>query len=204
MMESAFQSFAEMPALYIHPHRCSEWLPDIPASVAAPLLKNKRLMRRMSALIAAHYGLSQPAAANQDDIAIALLDIEALSRIIHLSGAIFYGQYLRTEISGTAIAGFFSGLDPWAYEAAVKHAHLGQEIEGETREPASLTRELLLRDGHRCFCSWVKALPPSIAKRIWLKFPEDPGKDEPPRIFHTHGPKIVKAAAKHIFLHASQ
>jgi hypothetical protein len=204
MMESTFQSFAEMPALYIHPHRCSEWLPHLPNSVAMPLLKNRRLTRRLSALIAAHYGLSRPEAANKDDLAIALLDIEALSRLIHLSGAIFYGQYLRTEISGTAIAGLFSGLDPQAYEAVVNHTDLGQKIENETELAASLTREILLRDGHHCFCSWAKTLPPSIAKRVWLKFPDDPGEDEPPPIVQTHGPKIVRAAAKHIFLHASQ
>jgi hypothetical protein len=204
MMESAFQSFAEMPALYIHPHRCSEWLPHIPNSVAMPLLKNRRLTRRLSALIVAHYGLSRPEAANNDDLAIALLDIEALLRIIHLSGAIFYGQYLRTEISGTAIAGLLSGLDPRAYEAAVKHADLGQEIADEAELAASLTREILLRDGHRCFCSWVKTLPPAVAKRVWLKFPDDPGEDEAPPIVQTQGPKIVRAAAKHIFLHSSQ
>jgi hypothetical protein len=206
MMESTFQSFAEMPALYIHPHRCSEWLPHIPSGIATPLLGNRRLTRRLSALITAHYGLSQATATNRDDMAIALLGVEALSRLIHLSGAIFYGQYLRTEISGTAIAGLLSGLDPLAYEAAVKQAGLGpeQEVHGETGPPALLTREIMLRDGHRCFCSWVKTLPPPIAKRIWLKFPDDPVEDDPPPVFHTRGPKIVRTAAEHIFQHASQ
>jgi hypothetical protein len=204
MMESTFQSFAEMPALYIHPHRCREWLPHIPPSVAMPLLENRRLIRRLSALIAAHYELSQPAAANQDDLAIALLDIEALSRIIHLSGAIFYGHYLRTEISGTAIAGLLSGLDPWAYEAAVNHADLGERAAVEEEQSDLLTRETLVMAGHRCFCSWVKTLPPSIAKRVWLKFPENPEEDDPPPIFDKQGPNIVRAAATNFFLHTSQ
>jgi hypothetical protein len=204
MIESTFQSFAEMPALYIHPHRCREWLPHLPPGVATPLLKNRRLIRRLSALIAAHYALSKPAPVNKDDLAIALLDIEALLQLIHLSGAIFYGQSLRTEISGTAIAGLLSGLDPWTYEAAVKHADLGENTDREAEEPDLLTRESLLRAGHRCFFSWVKTLPPSIAARVWLKFPENPGKDDPPAIFDKCGPKIVRAAAQNIFLHASQ
>jgi hypothetical protein len=203
MMDSSFRSFSDMPALYIHPHRCSEWLPHIPAAVATSLLGNRRLTRRLSALIAAHYGLSQGGPADRDDMAIALLDIEALLRLIHFSGAILYGQYLRTAISGTVIAGLLSGLDAQAYEEAVKHANLGQEIEGGAGE-AALTREILLRDGYRCFCSWVNTLPPPVVQRLWLKFPEGPGKDEPPPIFRTQGPIIVRAAAKHIFSHASQ
>jgi len=204
MMESTFQFFAEMPALYIHPQRCQEWLPDVPAGIATQLIGNKRFALRLSAAISAHYGLSPVAAADMAGNAIAFLDIEALSRLIHLSGAIFYGPYLRTEISGAAIASLLSGLDERAYEAAVKHADLSSGIDLETWRPAPITRDTILRDGHYCFRAWVKTLPPPVAKRVWLKFPNDPGDGELAPVFHTHGPKAVITAAKHIYQHVGR
>jgi hypothetical protein len=203
LVESAFQSFAEIPALYIHPNRTRDWLPHIRPDLAPSLLQNTRLAGRMSALIAAYYGLSPVDSTDGDDIAIALLDVTALSRLIHLSGAIFYGQYMSTEISGTAIADLLLGLGAWAYEAAVDHADLGRQFEGDAAESIQLTRETMISDGYLCFCAWAQAIPAPVSQRVWLKFANGPPPDDPQPFFRALGPEIVRAAAKHLFLHVS-
>ena len=171
--ENVAASLVDAPALYIHPDRCAEWLPSVPLAAAVSLFQNKRLVPRMSTMIASYYQLESVGYATEAHMAIANLRYEALIMLIHLSGAIFNAQYLRTQISSAAIADLLIGLNNRAYAAAVGHANLGRPISGEARPPITLTRQDLIDDGKLCFRAWVETLPSSISQRLWLKFPSD-------------------------------
>ena len=108
--------------LYIHPHRTRQWLPELPSEVSLSLLGCQRLGPRLSLLIRQHYKLSAFEYSNSADLEMATLDFSLLSRIPALAGSIFHGRRLRTLISKTAIAEFFTGIDENADSLAVTHA----------------------------------------------------------------------------------
>ena len=157
----------------------------------------------MSAMIASHYGLESAAHAHEANAAIANLPYDALSRLVHLCGAIFNGQYLCTRISRTSIADLLLGLNNMAYAAAVSHAHLGRPASAEAGQPTPLTRQDLIADGRLCFQAWSERLPSSISQRLWLKFPREEVASEVPSAHRELGPRIVDAAAREFFVNAN-
>lgn len=198
---ASVHSFEDLPGLYVHPERLREWLPDLPAEIGQSLLGCSRLVPRLSRLIAQHYQLPSLDRSESVDLAIAMLDLAALQRVSRLSGAIFHGRQLRTQIARTVIAELLSGLDDQAYHLAATYAELAPPLD-ESQESGSLpTGASILQDGRRCFRAWLNAIPESIAKRVALKFPHDFETDSLPPECKLYGPDIVRAAGKELLGH---
>lgn len=197
---AAALSFEELPGLYIHPNRTHEWLTDLPAHVGLELLGCQRLTPRLSLLIRQHYQLSPVGNHDALDLAIAMLDLNGLTSVQLLAGAIFHGHRMRTLISKALIAELLSGLDDWAYNLAVTCADLRPSDASPECAPP-LTKEMVSGDGHLCFRAWLDTLPAALAGRIALKFPDNFENDPLLPDFELYGPDIVRAAGRELLRH---
>ncbi len=168
------QRFEAHPADYVNPERVYEFLPDIPVALAKSMLARPRFSSRLSRVIGGRYSLDallerEPS----EDLAIARLQLDDLTKVQHLAGAIYHREELRTQISKDVLAELLEGLGGWGYRVAVEYTAAHPVSELQDTGPIKLTKADLVEDGGRCFIAWLRSLHPQLANRVQLRFPRD-------------------------------
>lgn len=198
---ASMRMFCRMPAAYIHADRFPECIPDIPALLAARLLRCARLQRNLSELILEHYRLQACTEAAFSDAGgrLCLLDAQQLRRVGELAGGIWHARSLRSIILGRTLATILADFDPQLRSIALENVDLAPEPE-RPLDPAALA-EAIRRDGMDCLSAFLARLPASLRGRVLLKFPAGSAAGSPVSELHAAlGPAIIDRVAARVLM----
>jgi hypothetical protein len=194
----------DLPVLYIHPSRTSEWLPDIPSSLVKKLIDTGRVHPRLSQIVTQHYQLEPlPPFTGDIDHAIAMLDHGQLLEVVMAAGAIWHGRTLSRLIDKASLKAALSLFGERTYRLAVAEAEFDPSSEADQTPTELPPKEMLFEDGKLCFLTWLRCLPVSLSKRVELKFPPGMLTGSPSPAYATLGPDFVRKSGEAI-IHAPE
>lgn len=196
--------FSDLPSLYIHPDRQSEWMAELPDDITKSMNDCPRLQHRLSSLIHKRYRL-EPYRPQLEgaDVSIAILSHAELVQLIKIAGAVWHGQSLMRLITKVDLAEIHRAIGEAGYQLAISKAAFFPAPDNPGTDLERPSEACLERDGVLCFRAWMATLPKSVSARIGLKFPTPFDATSIPPNFSQHGPSIISAIGKELTNHAA-
>ncbi|MHC1551785.1 type III secretion protein [Phyllobacterium sp. K27] len=163
------------PAKLVHPERvvaCYDGV--ISPEVASQLQASSRVQRQLKSLLMDRFALPDlPASMSVDPADVHLLASPAdqIATLIPLAGAVFWAQFLASEIRTNEVTEIKRRIGEAAFQAALAN----RDLAGNLPPPESLDalEASLEADGYRCLASWQAALPAAIGAWARLKHAND-------------------------------
>jgi len=196
--------FSDLPSLYIHPDRQSEWMSELPDDITKSMNDCPRLQHRLSSLIHKRYCL-EPYRPQLEgaDVSIAILSHAHLVQLIKIAGAVWHGRSLMRLITKVDLVEIHRAIGESGYQIAISQAAIFPAPDNPETDLERPSEACLERDGVLCFRAWLAMLPKSISARILLKFPTPFFATSIPPNFLRHGPSIISAVGKELTNHAA-
>lgn len=178
----ALLRFERLPALYIHPDRLAQCLPqELRLKQRDRLLNTKRLGPRLSGLLMRRFEL-RPCSLHDFESSegqFAQIEGEELALAIRRIGAIWHARSVAAIILARSLKDLVSRLGKETYREALRQADLaGADLDQGIAEGTPAIDRLsrnIDRDGQRCIRAWCEHQPISLAQRLILKL--DPAAD---------------------------
>lgn len=170
-----WNSLISTPAKLVHPERivaCYDGV--ISSDVAAQLQASRRVQRQLTSLLMDRFALPElPAPMSIDPADVHLISIRAdqIAALIPLAGAVFWAQFLASEIRTNEVTEIKRRIGEVAFQAALAN----RDLAGNLPSPDSLDalEANLEADGYRCLASWHATLPAAIGAWARLKHAND-------------------------------
>lgn len=172
---SDWSTLISNPAKLVHPERivaCYDGV--ISPEVASQLQASSRVQRQLTSLLMDRFALPElPAPMNIDpaDVHLMASPADQIVTLIPLAGAVFWAQFIASEIRTSEVTEIKRRIGEAAFQAALAN----RDLAGNLPSPESLdTLEVNLEaDGYRCLASWQVALPAAIGTWARLKHAND-------------------------------
>ncbi|MEP7456712.1 type III secretion protein [Phyllobacterium sp. SB3] len=170
-----WNTFVSNPAKLVHPERIAACYDNvISREVAAKLQASSRVQQQLALLLMDHFALpelTEPASLDPADIQLMVRPADQISTLIPLAGAVYWAQFLASEIRTNEVAEIKRRIGEEAFQAALSN----RDLAGNLPAPESLdTLEINLEtDGYHCLASWHAALPAAVGAWARLKHAND-------------------------------
>jgi hypothetical protein len=173
--QTDWSTLVSMPAKLVHPERivaCYDGV--ISSEVASQLQASRRVQRQMTLLLMDRFALPElPAPISMDpaDVHLMFIPADQIAALIPLAGAVFWAQFLASEIRTNEVTEIKRRIGEAAFQAALAN----RDLAGNLPPPESLgaLEANLESDGYRCLGSWQAALPAAIGAWARLKHAND-------------------------------
>ena len=172
--DGAWHEFLTRPAVHVDAARLSACFDGrIDEVVCRTMLTTPRLIERLSNVLERYYSLGADSdldACDQVDRGVALATGETLAGIARRSGAVYWATGLASVVLTRDVETLYAALGEDVCTYALACRDLSEQ--DHRLPPIEETAATIIADGWRCLWGWSERLPPAIAKRVRLKFPD--------------------------------
>ncbi|MDP9837208.1 hypothetical protein J2T09_001960 [Neorhizobium huautlense] len=156
------------------------------------LLDEPRFAARLTQIVTRHYDLADTGESVEEaDRALALLSRENLEKLAIRAGVVLHARQFVQEIRGPVLAALGERFGADALDDARRHADLAMD-KAKIDDLDKLEAEIA-GDGTACLAAWIEALPVSLKRRVWLKWPNDHAVPATDRVdLAERGPAILR------------
>ncbi len=173
--QTDWNSLVSNPAKLVHPERiiaCYDGV--ISRELASGLQASGRVQRQLTLLLMDHFALpelSAPESLDPADGYLMACSADEIAALIPLAGAVFWAQFLASEIRTNEVSEIKRRIGETAFQAALAN----RDLAGNLPAPESLDAlEVNLEaDGYQCLASWHAMLPASMGAWARLKQAND-------------------------------